>query len=153
MKANDRFWNHVLPEPNSGCWLWTGYRNSKGYGRFSFEGRPQVASRVSWVLSRGSLPDGEYVLHRCDTPACVNPDHLFLGTMADNSKDCARKGRHSRGERRWNARLTKDDVVSILRSDDSTLQLSRKYGVSWATIYDIRTGATWKHVSVAETTL
>lgn len=76
-----------------GCWLWTGYTSTFGYGMMRFMGKSQNAHRLSWQVHRGPIPDGLSVLHKCDVPACVNPDHLFLGTQSDNMKDCASKGR------------------------------------------------------------
>ena len=89
----DRFDAKWTPEPMSGCWLWTGTVDLKQYGRFSKQGRLCSAHRIAWELYRGSIPTDRNVLHRCDNPSCVNPDHLFLGTLTDNMRDMARKGR------------------------------------------------------------
>lgn len=94
-----RFWANVIPEPNSGCWLWTGYA-SKGYGRIGLGGRGGKivnATLVSLGIEGRSVPSGAVVLHRCDTPACVNPDHLIVGTQAANLADMRAKSRHSHG--------------------------------------------------------
>lgn len=103
----DRIEAHSIPEPNSGCWLWLGSVDRQGYGRMSINnaerretGLPasQLAHRMSWLCHRGPIvPASLLVLHRCDNPACVNPDHLWLGTHIDNAHDCIAKGRDRRG--------------------------------------------------------
>ncbi len=82
-----------MPEPNSGCWLWTAYVDRDGYGNITINRKPTPAHRASWELFKGTIPKGLLVCHKCDTPACVNPDHLFLGTHKDNIRDSFAKGR------------------------------------------------------------
>ena len=90
-RAVNRFWSNV--RKTDSCWLWEGYRNY-GYGVFSVNRRLMRAHRVSWIMAHGEIPKGLCVLHHCDVPACVRPDHLFIGSQADNVLDCIKKGRH-----------------------------------------------------------
>lgn len=92
--TEQRFWAKV--NKTDSCWLWTAYRNRKGYGEFGMgghRGRMYLAHRVSWEMANGTIPDGMYVCHACDVPACVNPSHLWLGTATDNNRDMFAKGR------------------------------------------------------------
>ena len=97
----ERFAVKYIPEPNSGCWLWLGARDPRGYGRLSAVTWGQsLAHRVSYELHVGTVPAGLFVCHHCDIPPCVNPEHLFVGTQIDNMVDLARKGKHPLGRRR-----------------------------------------------------
>src|SRR4029450_10668027 len=90
-----RFWKYITPGPFDECWLWQGAPSKMGYGRIAIDktGATAYAHRVSWEFHFGPIPAGMMVCHRCDTPMCVNPYHLFLGTQADNLIDMRRKGR------------------------------------------------------------
>lgn len=103
LTERERFEQYVYPDPNSGCFIWAGATNRKGYGAFAAGSRTNgthkriTAHRYAWTLSGRDLPADACLLHKCDTPCCVNPDHLFLGTRADNNLDMSRKGRGYRG--------------------------------------------------------
>jgi hypothetical protein len=94
--ARDRFFDKVeQPAYGGSCWLWQASKNPEGYGHFQFEGRVIGAHRASYLLFRGEVPEGLLICHTCDNPACVNPDHLFLGDHQANADDKMRKGRHA----------------------------------------------------------
>lgn len=128
----NRFWERV--KKGDGCWEWIGKRNPQGYGVVWFHGAHWRAHRLAWHLTNSAVPELLDVLHRCDNPACVRPEHLFLGTDKDNSIDRERKGR---GKRR--NKLGQADVAAIVAARAagvSGLALARKYGVTHRTIYD-----------------
>jgi hypothetical protein len=102
----DRFNEKWMPEPNSGCWLWLGATNADGYGRINTGGFIENAHRASWMLYRSAVPLGLHVLHRCDVPGCVNPQHLFLGDNDANVADKTAKGRAAK-------KLSQEDVAAI----------------------------------------
>ncbi len=143
-----RFWAHVIK--SDGCWNWDWPNRHHGYGEIN-DGTGKIlrANRVSWELHFGLIADSLFVLHSCDNPACVRPDHLFLGTQADNMEDCAKKGRANRdaktiGESHPMAKLSWILVDEIRASRQSTAWLARKFKVSIDTIYKIRRGKLWK---------
>ena len=110
--------------PFSGCWIWMGYVDAKGYGRMSVPGAPGARCyRLAWEATNRRLEFGECVLHRCDVPACCNPQHLFVGSLKDNNIDKARKGRGNR-------KLAFDDVHSIRADRRAHLEIAEQYGVS-----------------------
>lgn len=93
--VNDRFDASVTPEPNTGCWLWVGTIGRNGYGRIRRDGVRLWAHRFSYERFKGPIPSGTEICHTCDTPLCVNPDHLFAGTHTENMRDSVRKGRNN----------------------------------------------------------
>lgn len=150
-KAPWRILDMSIPEPNSGCWIWLGYIGPNGYGELRADGRTRRAHRISYEIFNGPIPSGLVVRHRCDNPPCVNPDHLVIGSMKDNTQDMLRRGRHHTtprlGEDHHKAILTEEDVRSIRRSAERHCDLARHYGVDGCTILDIRKGRTWRHVA------
>lgn len=145
-----RFADKAMPVPEAGCWLWTGAVKSNGYGTFYLHGRLISAHRASMIL-HGFDVTGAVVMHKCDTPSCVNPAHLTIGTHRENSHDMFRKGRGrpnpSKGEGNPRALLTEADVRTIRASNEKTAALARRFGVSYWTIRDVRTGRRWQEVA------
>lgn len=135
-----RFWASV--DKTGDCWLWARYRHPSGYGQFSH----MQAHRVAWELTHGPIPEGVVVCHRCDNPSCVNPDHLFLGTDAENIADRDAKGRGPRGLRNGRAVLTPDRVGELRAAAQgglSAAQLGRMFGVSPSQANRVATGKRW----------
>ena len=141
-----------IPEPvrdaSTGCLLWQGCRNRRGYGFRWFRDRNMTAHRASWIEAYGAIPEGMFVCHTCDVKHCIEPSHLFLGTGKDNMADCVRKGRIATGERVGNAKLTRGQVVAMRDEWHSRnvtkMYLARKYGVSHRNVRFILAGATWR---------
>ena len=152
--AVQRFTSRITPAAN-GCHLWTGTRDRKGYGVISVGGTFYKAHRFAWAIAYSDPPPRDLlVCHTCDTPACVNPSHLFLGTPADNSADMVRKGRVNRspsavGEKNGAAKLTVEAVRQIrqLRLTGMTQEArALKFGISRGQIQNIDRRIHWRNV-------
>lgn len=144
----ERFWSKV--NKSGDCWLWTGSRFPKGYGQAFVDRYPMGAHRVSWILTFGEIPTGQQVLHHCDNPPCVRPDHLFLGTHKDNMRDRNTKKRMAYGNRSGMSKVTEDEVREILRlyaSGMTQAELRRRYGLTDYPMYCIVHRINWKHIS------
>jgi len=138
-----------IPVTESGCWIWlAGERGSKylKYGNQSVGGKCFQAHRLSYMAFRGEIPTGMHVCHKCDTPLCVNPDHLWLGTNKQNSDDKVRKRRHNIGTRHGSCKLDPEKVRVIRASSESNLSLARANGVTTTLIGYIKKRKIWKHV-------
>lgn len=124
----------------TGCKLWTGFRNPSGYGMVRYAGHVRLAHRVAWTLEYGVAPDGLHVCHSCDTPACVNVAHLWVGLDRDNSNDKVGKGRQSRlyGERNGRTKLTPQQREQILLTSGKSADVAAKFGVSSSLVRKIR---------------
>lgn len=159
-RVRERFW--VKVKKTSGCWEWTASLNQHGYGnlpsRIGAAGKNELLShRVSWIINIGPIPDGADVLHQCDNPKCVRPDHLFLGTHAENMKDMKNKGRHGsvrtkeyfqRGSVHYAYRvrgkkITKEIASEILAMRGSQASIGNQYGVSQSMVSKIKCGKGW----------
>lgn len=126
-------------DPATDCWNWSGYCLRSGYGRVMVKGVRWFAHRLMWTTERGPIPDGHYVLHRCDNPPCVNPEHLFVGTPADNSADMKRKGRQRRGENHPRSKLTDAHVAALraLKGKLSSRRAGARFGISHVQVLNI----------------
>jgi DNA-binding CsgD family transcriptional regulator len=146
--AEIRFWVNVAKHGE--CWEWTGYKNAKGYGVVGTGGhKTERCHRVAWRLAYGQIPQGLYVCHRCDNPACVRPEHLFLGTQFDNMADCASKGRmrRAKGEENGRAKLTMaqvDQARTWAEQGVAGNEIARRLSVDGRTVRRILQGEIWK---------
>jgi len=144
-----RFWSKAL-RPEKGCWLWQGPVTRKGYGHFTWrKGDSRRAHRAAWELAYGPVPAGRWVLHYCDTPACVRPGHLYIGDHAANTADMIRRGRKRRGEDCHKSGLKNTDIPRIralVQSGIPKTHVARAYGVSPIAIWMIVQRRHWGHI-------
>ena len=166
---------YSMPVTECGCWIWMGAQLSRGYGSLNAAGFRGKAHRAAYKAFVADIPDGMHVLHKCDTPACVNPDHLFVGTHSDNMQDKHAKGRANtptgtrnalsqfhclvksgerkapvapdrRGEKNTNAKLTEFDVLHIRNSNEKSTTLAKRYSVDRHTIIAIKKRKLWSYL-------
>jgi hypothetical protein len=148
----EQFLARVEPDANSGCWLWACGLTSDGYGTAQHTKKTLLAHRVSWMLHHGEIPAGHSVCHKCDTPACVNPAHLFTATQAENMADMRAKGRADRkhGARNGRAKLSNDQAMEILTLSKMGLfsksEIARSYGVAPSSVARVINGETFSHL-------
>ena len=153
----ERFWEKV--DKSDECWVWTGYRNRQGYGNFSVRGENNTftstrAHRYAWQLVNGDIPTGMFVCHRCDTPSCVRPDHMFLGTQKDNLRDAVAKGRHASQRNHYHGKthrkLSAAKVLAIRAAYTGRYgqmtEMAREYGVVPNTIRHVLIRKIWRQI-------
>ena len=149
LTSESLFWKHI--QKTETCWLWTGAQINMHYGLLTFKQRNYLAHRFSWILHYGPIPQGLQVLHDCDHPLCCRPNHLFLGTQADNMADMARKGRHwmrqpsNMYRLKLNAEAIK--VICFLKGQKTQKALAKAYKVHQSHICKIQSRKRWTSLS------
>lgn len=153
VRSASRALSNYTPVPETGCWLWLGSWDKTKYGKTGGRQGSDRAHRLFYEQLVGPIPDGAFLCHKCDTPPCVNPDHMFLGNRDENMKDMARKGRSYQpaGEMNVKARLSDAQAAAIFRDRRSADEIAGQYGVSKASILSIKNGTRWRHLNLTET--
>ena len=154
--STGRFWSKVDKQGEDECWTWIGSICSSGYGQMYVDGRLELSHRISWEMENGSIPKGMCVCHNCpggDNRSCVNPNHLWLGTVGDNNRDIMHKGRwvphNIRGESHGSAKLRGQDVREIRKLISGGMTqawVAKRFGVARTTVRKIISGETWSHI-------
>lgn len=145
---HERFDTKYYVNTQIGCWEWTGAKMPTGRGELGFKDidgkwRYKYAYRVSYELYRGPIPNGMLVCHTCDNPSCVNPHHLFLGSVQDNASDMVKKGRSTKGEKNPQAKLTRLLAEEIRQMPGTQQAIANQYGVSRELVGQIKRGLIW----------
>lgn len=153
MTNKERLLKMSSEKNSNGCILWLGNKNKDGYGLTKYNGKTITAHRASFLVDIGPIENGLFVLHSCDVAACINPEHLHLGTQAQNRRECVERGRGApqHGEFNPMAKLTTEQVVEIkklLHEAIDRLDIAARFGVCKETISSIKTGKRWAHVSM-----
>jgi len=145
-----RFWEKVDVQSREECWLWRAGCFSDGYGQFQFDGTPKRAHRMAYLLTYGEIPEGKLICHKCDTILCCNPQHLFAGTPAENSKDMVAKNRQAKGETNGYSKLTEYQVRRIrelsLGDDLRQREIAALFNINQTTVSDIVLWKRWTHL-------
>lgn len=163
-ETKNRLINESIKDPKTGCWNWHKSKNKKGYGHTAYNHiRSYSAHRASYKIFNGEIPESMVVRHKCDNPACVNPEHLELGTHQDNADDKVKRGRQSKGTSSGRTKLTEGDIIEMrvlykyyltkrkskkckIYSKYSTIGLSKMFQIGISTVDSIVRGESWKHV-------
>jgi hypothetical protein len=130
-------------DPDTLCWNWQSRIDSKGYGHMRFGGREMLAHRLAWLLFRGEDPGARFVLHKCDNPLCVNPDHLFLGDAGDNIRDCGAKGR--RAKKHFKASWLEIETMKRLQHTLSNSAIAKRFGIGHRQVRMLTQRKDWHH--------
>ncbi|MEK6884344.1 MAG: HNH endonuclease signature motif containing protein [Nanoarchaeota archaeon] len=153
-KAKQRLLKRI-EKVKSGCWIWKRSKTDVGYGHLTFDGIYYSAHRFSYIIYKGEIPKGLFVLHKCDNRLCVNPKHLFVGNQSDNMKDCYIKNRHARisvlGQEAWNSKLKDKDVVKIKKLYKMGLiqkKIAEMFNVDRSLISRVINNKRWKHIVI-----
>lgn len=154
VEFDERLARNSIPEPNSGCLLWTAAVARNGYGVASYwrggRQKTEYAHRIAYKLANGSIPTGLYICHKCDVRSCINPEHLFAGTAADNTGDMTRKGRHAGLRRKGSAhprsKINEEAVRRILSAEGTHKEIGKEFGISADNVCLIRGNKAWQHV-------
>lgn len=158
-----RFWKKVNKGTDNECWVWNARKNHDGYGEFWYNNHTVKAHRMSWLLHNGLIPDDKCILHRCDNPPCVNPKHLWIGSLKDNTRDMISKSRQNfvgdfrhlprndyHGEDRSNAKLNDEKVMLMRRlhkkSGLSTRKLAKMFSIGKSVAWSVIAQSRWKHI-------
>lgn len=155
IKSGSNIDDLYMPVTESGCWIWLGATTAQmGYGFVSQGGKVFLVHRLTYEAKFGAIPPGMSICHRCDTPPCINPAHLFAGTHADNNADARRKGRHAHGQTHGMSKLTKEQI-SIIENAQNTdkirgfvSQLAARFGVSAGCVFNYRAKHRARHATV-----
>lgn len=143
-------WKRIDRRGDDECWPFVGAVNTYGYGQFALDGKQVLAHRLAYALTTGIEPGALLACHTCDNPRCCNPAHIFLGTVADNTRDAVAKRRHAHGETSGTAKLSAEDVTAIrawFREGKSFVWLARRFRVTPENVSYICRRQTWKHVA------
>lgn len=144
--SKEKFSEKYIPEPMSGCWLWTSSRSKNGYGVMDFGINPRYAHRMAWALYRGKILKDMEICHSCDVRLCVNPDHLYQATHKKNMADQYQKARTTWGENHANSKLTEKNAKDIILDRRPQNIIAKSYKVSRATICMIKKGKLWGYL-------
>ena len=150
MRVTEKFWSLVDKKADDECWEWQGRRNRKNYGEFYWTKNryaETLAHRFAYVQANPPrIPEGKVIRHLCDNPSCCNPNHLIIGTDADNARDKVERDRQAKGSKHGNAKLTENGVRAIREDSRPYREIAQQYGVNPNRIGEIKRRRSWVHV-------